>query len=72
MALGKKRKQAGRRIGPAAMKLINEHGLDPADITGTGANGNVKKSDVEQLLAAVATTRNGGTGPAKLPHEEEE
>lgn len=36
---------------PAVRKLMLEHGLDAADITGTGKNGRIIKEDVEKYLA---------------------
>jgi 2-oxoglutarate dehydrogenase E2 component (dihydrolipoamide succinyltransferase) len=42
-------------------KLINEHGLDPASITGTGAGGRITRSDV---LAAAESRSGSATSPA--------
>ena len=36
----------GLLLSPVVRKLINEHGLDPATITGTGAGGRITRSDV--------------------------
>jgi pyruvate dehydrogenase E2 component (dihydrolipoamide acetyltransferase) len=46
-------------LSPVVRRLIAEHGLDPAQITGTGAGGRVTRDDV---LAAIA--RQGGNGSA--------
>lgn len=40
------------RMGPAARKLIDEHGLDAAAIHGTGKGGRILKEDVQAHLAA--------------------
>ncbi|NND64945.1 MAG: dihydrolipoamide succinyltransferase, partial [Gammaproteobacteria bacterium] len=52
--------EASARIGPAARRLIEEHNLDASQITGTGKDGRVTKSDVmavmiEKKTASVAT-----------------
>ena len=39
-------------ISGTAKKLIDEHNLDASDITGTGADGKILKSDVEAYMAA--------------------
>jgi 2-oxoglutarate dehydrogenase E2 component (dihydrolipoamide succinyltransferase) len=39
------------QAGPAARKLMNEHGLAAADVKGTGRNGRITKDDVEKALA---------------------
>ena len=41
---------ADARMGPAARKLIEEHGLDPASIPGTGKDGRILKEDVQRHL----------------------
>lgn len=38
----------------AAVKLAAEHGIDLATVTGTGANGNITKGDVQKLLDQAA------------------
>jgi 2-oxoglutarate dehydrogenase E2 component (dihydrolipoamide succinyltransferase) len=48
-------------MAPAVRKLIEEHGLDPAQITPTGPKGNVTKGDV---LAAIEAAQGG---EAKVP-----
>ncbi len=39
-------------ISPVVSRLLAEHGLTPADVTGTGTGGRIKKTDVEALIAA--------------------
>ncbi|GAA0786145.1 2-oxoglutarate dehydrogenase complex dihydrolipoyllysine-residue succinyltransferase [Marinobacterium sediminicola] len=38
------------KVGPAARKLIEENGLDAAQIPGTGKNGGITKEDVQNFL----------------------
>jgi 2-oxoglutarate dehydrogenase E2 component (dihydrolipoamide succinyltransferase) len=51
----------GLLLSPVVRKLINEHGLDPASITGTGAGGRITRSDV---LAAAESRSGSATAPA--------
>ncbi|USG61674.1 2-oxoglutarate dehydrogenase complex dihydrolipoyllysine-residue succinyltransferase [Sneathiella marina] len=46
---------------PAAQKLIDENGLNPASITGTGKDGRITKGDVLEAM------ENGGSSPAAAP-----
>ncbi len=39
-------------MGPAARQLVEEHGLDPSAITGSGKGGRINKEDVVKHLAA--------------------
>jgi 2-oxoglutarate dehydrogenase E2 component (dihydrolipoamide succinyltransferase) len=48
-----------RLLSPVVRRLVNEHGLDPAEITGTGAGGRITREDVLAHL-----DRNGGQAPA--------
>ncbi|MDX2345658.1 MAG: 2-oxoglutarate dehydrogenase complex dihydrolipoyllysine-residue succinyltransferase [Legionella sp.] len=38
--------------GPAVRRLIDEHGLNPADIKGSGKDGRITKNDVEAFIAS--------------------
>src|SRR5690606_5265616 len=49
--------EADGAMAPAVRKLIEEHGLDPAQITPTGPKGNITKGDV---LAAIEAARGAG------------
>jgi len=53
---------------PAARKLIEEHGLDPARIEGTGKGGRITKEDVQAFLnegpRRPAPSTSGGGTPA--------
>jgi 2-oxoglutarate dehydrogenase E2 component (dihydrolipoamide succinyltransferase) len=48
-----------RLLSPVVRRLVNEHGLDPATITGTGAGGRITREDVLAHL-----DRNGGQASA--------
>lgn len=47
-------------ISPAVRRLLQEHGLDPAAIRGSGRGGRITVQDVEAAVAA----RSGGPAPA--------
>ncbi len=53
----------GLLLSPVVRKLINEHGLDPATITGTGAGGRITRSDV----LAAAESRSGSRCLPRAP-----
>src|SRR5690606_22317563 len=56
----------GRVLSPVVRRLLNEYGLDPATITGTGVGGRITRNDV--LSAAEALGRSGGgAAPAAAP-----
>jgi 2-oxoglutarate dehydrogenase E2 component (dihydrolipoamide succinyltransferase) len=42
------------RSGPAARKLLADHGIDPREIPATGRDGRITKADVRNFLAAPA------------------
>jgi pyruvate dehydrogenase E2 component (dihydrolipoyllysine-residue acetyltransferase) len=45
---------AGRLLSPVVRRLVNEHGLDPAAITGTGPGGRITRDDVLDHIDAKA------------------
>jgi 2-oxoglutarate dehydrogenase E2 component (dihydrolipoamide succinyltransferase) len=55
-------KGAGRLLSPVVRRLINEHGLDPAQIPGTGVGGRITRNDV----LAAAESRGPGA-PTQAP-----
>jgi 2-oxoglutarate dehydrogenase E2 component (dihydrolipoamide succinyltransferase) len=56
----------GRLLSPVVRRLINEHGLDPSSISGTGVGGRITRNDV--LAAAEAQRPRAGTAaPAAAP-----
>jgi pyruvate dehydrogenase E2 component (dihydrolipoamide acetyltransferase) len=44
------------RASPAARRLVKEHNLDLAEISGTGPDGRIVKEDVKQHIAQIAQT----------------
>ncbi|MCU5782783.1 dihydrolipoamide succinyltransferase [Alcanivorax balearicus MACL04] len=52
------------QAGPAARKLMSEHGLSAADIKGTGAKGRITKEDVEKALASKQQSPSSTSAPA--------
>jgi 2-oxoglutarate dehydrogenase E2 component (dihydrolipoamide succinyltransferase) len=55
---------AGGLLSPVVRKLVNEHGLDPSAILGTGQGGRVTRGDVLGYLDSKAV---GGDGSAGQP-----
>jgi len=55
----------GLVLSPVVRKLLNEHGIDPASITGTGLGGRVTRDDVESVIAAGSAP--AGRAPAPVP-----
>ncbi|MEX2480861.1 MAG: 2-oxoglutarate dehydrogenase complex dihydrolipoyllysine-residue succinyltransferase [Gammaproteobacteria bacterium] len=61
----------GDRLGPAARKLVTEHGLDASAISGTGKGGRVTKADVLahiERAAPAASAEETSPAPAAPPH----
>ena len=54
---------SGAPMGPAARQLIEEHGLNPSLVTGSGKGGRINKEDVLQYLAALVAA----PAPAPAP-----
>ena len=46
----------GKLLSPVVRRLIAEHGLDPAQITGTGAGGRITRNDVLALVESAPKT----------------
>ena len=42
----------GKLLSPVVRRLIAEHGLDPAQISGTGAGGRITRNDVQAVIDA--------------------
>ncbi len=51
------------RLSPSVRRALQQHGVDPARIQGTGRGGRITREDVEQALASAAPS--GGD----LPHD---
>ncbi len=64
---------AGQKLSPAVRRLVEEHGLDAAAITGTGRQGRITKSDVMRFLQEseageeAPAEEPGAAGPAAPP-----
>ena len=54
-------------MSPVVARMVAEHGLDIAAITGTGRGGRVTKKDVEQHLAGGAPAAPASTGAPAAP-----
>ncbi len=52
---------AADRLSPVVRRLVAEHSLNPADITGTGRDGRITREDVTEFIAS------RGTRPATAP-----
>ena len=55
---------ADARMTPAVRRLLREHDLTPAQITGTGGGGRITREDV---LAVVEAMRTGSPAPSAAP-----
>lgn len=51
---GMSKKKSGERISPAVRRLLKEHSLDIAQITGTGRDGRVTRQDVVEFVESGA------------------
>ena len=51
-------------VSPVVRRLAREHGVDPADVAGTGAGGRVTKDDILQHVAPASPTAAAPAGPA--------
>ena len=52
---------------PAARKILDEKGIDPADVTGTGKDGRITKADAEAAVAPSAPAPGPAPAPAPAP-----
>lgn len=52
--------------GPAARRLMDEHGLNPADIKGSGKDGRITKQDVEDFIANARNAKPAAAGQAPI------
>lgn len=53
--------------GPAARRLMDEHGVSPADIQGSGKDGRITKQDVESFIADARTSADPPSPAADIP-----
>jgi 2-oxoglutarate dehydrogenase E2 component (dihydrolipoamide succinyltransferase) len=59
--------QGPQRMGPAARKLVEEHDIDPAAISGSGREGRITKSDVLGFLAGQGASTAGLDSESPAP-----
>jgi 2-oxoglutarate dehydrogenase E2 component (dihydrolipoamide succinyltransferase) len=53
-------------MGPAARQLVEEHGLNPSTISGSGKGGRINKEDVLEHLAAKTAAAAPAPAPASV------
>ena len=58
--------EEGPPLGPAVRRLVEEHGLNLADISGSGRGGRITKEDVLAFIGKQVEP-GGGAPPASLP-----
>ena len=51
------------RVSPVVRKLAREHGVDPADVAGTGAGGRVTKADLLRHVASTPPAKGADAAP---------
>ena len=56
-------KSAGGKVSPAVRRLLKQHDLDIAEISGSGRDGRVTKEDVLNVVAAKAAPTQGAAPP---------
>src|ERR1700727_2727092 len=54
----------GQVLSPVVRKLMNENGIDPSQVTGTGLGNRITRDDVEAVIAGRSGTQ---TAPAPAP-----
>lgn len=54
-------------LSPSVRRLINETGIDPAKIQGSGKNGRILKADVETALGTQPAAKRSDTSPSGKP-----
>jgi 2-oxoglutarate dehydrogenase E2 component (dihydrolipoamide succinyltransferase) len=59
--------QGHQRMGPAVRKLLEEHDIDPAAISGSGREGRITKSDVLGFLAGQGASTAGLDSESPAP-----
>ncbi len=58
----------GLVLSPVVRKLLNEHGMDPSQVRGTGLGGRVTRGDVEAAIAeGGGSSLDGSATPARVP-----
>ncbi len=59
--------RTGQVLSPVVRKLMNEHGIDPSELTGTGLGNRITRDDVEAVIAGSGARANGTPAPAGVP-----
>jgi 2-oxoglutarate dehydrogenase E2 component (dihydrolipoamide succinyltransferase) len=54
-------------VSPVVRRLLDEHGLDPAAIPGTGVGGRLTRADVERVVRAAPAAGAGAPAATALP-----
>ncbi len=55
------------KLSPSVRRLVDEHGVDPSKIKGTGRHGRLTKADVEKFVKDGAAPAKGGTPTKSAP-----
>jgi 2-oxoglutarate dehydrogenase E2 component (dihydrolipoamide succinyltransferase) len=61
-AAGTPASSSAQTLSPAVRRVVEEHGLDPSAITGTGPGGRITKEDATKAAEKRGTSPSGGAG----------
>ena len=64
---GSNRDHRGRPLSPVVRRLLDEHGLDPARIAGTGTDGRITRGDVLAVIKGVAKPASAPAAAGAAP-----
>ena len=56
------KKGGGKRLSPVVRKMLDEHNIDATEITGTGRDGRLTRSDVQAYIDGGASSAPSSTG----------
>ena len=59
---------AESRLSPSVRRALQQHGIDPARLTGTGRGGRITREDVDRAVAAATTVSVGEAATAQPRH----
>jgi pyruvate dehydrogenase E2 component (dihydrolipoamide acetyltransferase) len=54
-------------VSPVVARIASEHGIDPAQVPGTGSGGRVTKKDIQAYLESGAQAAQAAPAPAQAP-----
>ncbi|MEC8017799.1 MAG: dihydrolipoamide acetyltransferase family protein, partial [Actinomycetota bacterium] len=57
-----------RLLSPVVRRLVNEHGIDPSAVTGTGPGGRITREDILDHLDKVGSSTAPALAPASAPN----